>query len=106
MVGVTPEAPTLARALQRAGYATGHFGKWHMGGQRDVTDAPYITAYGFNESLTNFEGMGPKLLPLTIRPGETAYGKIWRDAERLGAGFAWTPRFNITHRFVDAGHVG
>jgi hypothetical protein len=25
---------------------TGHFGKWHMGGQRDVDDAPPITAYG------------------------------------------------------------
>ncbi|MCA9239915.1 MAG: sulfatase-like hydrolase/transferase, partial [Planctomycetales bacterium] len=26
-----PSAPVLARQLQRAGYATGHFGKWHMG---------------------------------------------------------------------------
>ena len=31
-----PAAPTLARSLHGAGYATGHFGKWHMGGQRDV----------------------------------------------------------------------
>ena len=50
-----------------AGYATGHFGKWHMGGQRDVARAPAIAAYGFDASLTNFEGMGPKLLPLTLR---------------------------------------
>ena len=61
-----PKAPTLARVLQQNGYATGHFGKWHLGGQRDVDDAPPITAYGFDESLTNFEGMGPKLLPLTM----------------------------------------
>ncbi|MCA9249455.1 MAG: sulfatase-like hydrolase/transferase, partial [Planctomycetales bacterium] len=27
-----PTAPLLARQLQQAGYATGHFGKWHMGG--------------------------------------------------------------------------
>lgn len=33
-----PSAPTLARSLHNAGYATGHFGKWHMGGQRDVTE--------------------------------------------------------------------
>ena len=38
-----PSAPTLARSLQQRGYATGHFGKWHMGGQRDVDDAPPIT---------------------------------------------------------------
>ena len=49
-----PKAPMLARSLQKAGYATGHFGKWHMGGQRDVTEAPAITDYGFNASLTNF----------------------------------------------------
>src|SRR3954447_2531861 len=59
-----PKAPMLARMLQTAGYATGHFGKWHMGGQRDVGDAPQITEYGFDESLTNFEGLGPRVLPL------------------------------------------
>src|SRR4051812_48722983 len=31
-----PKVPTLARTLKNAGYATGHFGKWHMGGGRDV----------------------------------------------------------------------
>ena len=35
-----PKAPMLARFLQQAGYATGHFGKWHRGGQRKVADAP------------------------------------------------------------------
>ena len=65
-----PEGPMLARYLAEAGYHTGHFGKWHMGGQRDVSDAPPITDYGFEESLTNFEGMGPKLLPLTQLPGQ------------------------------------
>ena len=75
-----PKAPMLARSLQSAGYATGHFGKWHMGGQRDVSDAPPITDYGFDESLTNFEGMGPKLLPETLRPGQPLPGRIWEDA--------------------------
>ena len=51
------KAPMLARQLQQAGYATGHFGKWHMGGQRDVGEAPLIGEYGFDQTLTNFEGL-------------------------------------------------
>ena len=97
-----PKAPMLARSLKQAGYATGHFGKWHMGGQRDVDDAPPITDYGFDTSLTNFEGMGPKLLPLTLKPGAKNPGRIWADAERLGEGVIWMQRSKITGGFVDA----
>lgn len=95
-----PAAPMLARELQKAGYATGHFGKWHMGGQRDVDDAPPIQAYGFDASLTNFEGMGPKLLPLTMNPEWDAPRRIWEDAERLGAPVTWIQRSEITGGFV------
>ena len=97
-----PKAPMLARSLQRAGYATGHFGKWHMGGQRDVDDAPPITAYGFDGSLTNFEGMGAKLLPLTLQPGQDKPGRIWADAERLGGPVTWMLRSRITGGYIDA----
>lgn len=97
-----PAAPVLARELRRSGYATGHFGKWHMGGQRDVDDAPSIADYGFDRSLTNFEGMGPKLLPLTRTPQEPEPKKIWGDAERLGRPTTWTPREEITGGFVAA----
>ncbi|MFP6739883.1 MAG: sulfatase-like hydrolase/transferase [Planctomycetota bacterium] len=96
-----PKAPMLARSLQQAGYATGHFGKWHMGGQRNVADAPAITAYGFDASLTNFEGMGPKLLPLVLKPGQEKPGRIWGDAERLGKGYRWMLRSKITGGFID-----
>jgi arylsulfatase A-like enzyme len=99
-----PQAPMLARFLQKSGYATGHFGKWHMGGQRDVKDAPAITEYGFDQSLTNFEGMGPKLLPLTLKPGQDPKkpGRIWHHAEHLGKGYQWIQRSEITCGFVDA----
>lgn len=97
-----PQAPTLARILRHNGYATGHFGKWHLGGQRDVADAPSISSYGFDETLTNFEGMGAKLLPLTLRPGDTRPGRIWADAERLGGPVIWMQRSEITGAFVNA----
>ena len=97
-----PRAPMLPRFLHDAGYATGHFGKWHLGGQRDVTDAPPIAAYGFDESLTNFEGMGPKLLPLTLKPGDREPGRIWGDAERLGGPVVWMQRSEITGGFVNS----
>lgn len=99
---LSPKAPMLARLLHEAGYATGHFGKWHMGGQRDVDDAPPIADYGFDISLTNFEGMGPKLLPLTLKPGQEKPGRIWEKAERLGTGYRWMLRSKITGGFVDA----
>lgn len=97
-----PKAPVLARILKQNGYATGHFGKWHLGGQRDVDDAPPISAYGFDESLTNFEGMGAKLLPMTMKPGDTEPGRIWGDAERLGGPVIWMQRSEITSGFVSA----
>jgi len=99
-----PATPMLARFLQQSGYATAHCGKWHMGGQRDVADAPAITSYGFDVSLTNFEGMGAKLLPLTETPtknGGVKKGRIWEDATRLGEPVEWMLRSRITGGFVD-----
>lgn len=57
-----PDTVTSPRIFQKAGYATGQFGKWHMGGGRDVNDAPFPQAYGFDSSLVAFEGMGDRVL--------------------------------------------
>ncbi|MBL9159174.1 MAG: sulfatase-like hydrolase/transferase [Verrucomicrobiales bacterium] len=95
-----PTAPVLARELRKSGYATGHFGKWHLGGQRDVANAPPIADYGFDRSLTNFEGMGAKLLPLTVTPQQPEPKKIWADAVNLGEPVTWTMRPEITGGFV------
>src|SRR5271156_2096805 len=44
-IGIPPEAPTVATALRSMGYATGQFGKNHLG---DLN--PYLpTVHGFEE---------------------------------------------------------
>ncbi len=54
-----PRAPSLPRALQANGYATGHFGKWHLGGGRDVREAPKFAAYGIAEHAGTYESPEP-----------------------------------------------
>lgn len=60
---------TIARALSQAGYATGHFGKWHLNGLRGP-GAPVLKedthspgAFGFDHWLTatNYFDMNPLL---------------------------------------------
>jgi uncharacterized sulfatase len=98
-----PKAPMLARILFNAGYATGHFGKWHMGGQRDVGDAPLITQYGFEESLTSFEGLGPRVLPLLDAYDGKEPQKYSLGSETLGHGpIQWVKRDKVTTTYTDA----
>jgi len=98
-----PRAPMLARLLHDAGYATGHFGKWHMGGQRDVGEAPLITEYGFDASLTNFEGLGPRVLPLLDAHDGTPPKPHALGSDTLGRGeITWSDRADVTRRYVAA----
>lgn len=49
-----PEYRTLAEALKDAGYATGHFGKWHLGPE------PYSALQqGFDVDVPHYPGPGP-----------------------------------------------
>lgn len=100
-----PHAPSVARAFQQAGYATGHFGKWHLGGQRDVGEAPLITEYGFDESLTQFEGLGDRVLALLDDRSGQPHRKmpLGVGSEKLGRGnIRWTDRAEVTSEFVRA----
>jgi arylsulfatase A-like enzyme len=88
------QAPSMARALQQGGYATGQFGKWHMGGGRDVGDAPLPTAYGFNESFVQFEGLGDRALI-------TGDG-LSNASAKLGQGqITWVEKKELSGLFVD-----
>lgn len=60
---------TLPEALKEAGYATGHFGKWHMNGLKGpgvpiLADDPYGPgAFGFDQwlSVTNYFDLAPMM---------------------------------------------
>jgi N-acetylgalactosamine-6-sulfatase len=52
-----PNTPNLPRLLKQSGYATAHFGKWHLG---SGTGAPLPEAYGFDVSKC-VNGNGPQL---------------------------------------------
>jgi arylsulfatase A-like enzyme len=99
-----PAAPVLARFLQGAGYRTGHFGKWHLGGGRDVGEAPFPTEYGFDASLTQFEGLGDRILPIFDAHDGTPARKapLGLASEQLGRGkVTWLDRCQVTRAFVD-----
>ncbi|TKC06090.1 sulfatase family protein [Pedobacter frigoris] len=84
---LSPEAPSMARFFQTAGYATGHFGKWHMGGGRDVKNAPGFEKYGFDEHASTYESPDPDSLL-------TATNWIWSEKDSI-------KRWDRTRYFVD-----
>jgi len=45
---LSPNAPMLPRILQKAGYATAHFGKWHLSNNM-IPDSPLPSQYGYDE---------------------------------------------------------
>ncbi|MDG2127736.1 MAG: sulfatase-like hydrolase/transferase [Fuerstiella sp.] len=44
---LTPTAPLLPRFLQQSGYATAHFGKWHLSNNM-IPDSPLPSEYGYD----------------------------------------------------------
>jgi arylsulfatase A-like enzyme len=89
-----PGAPSLARMLKENGYATLHSGKWHMGGGRDVGDAPLPKEYGFDDSLTSFEGLGERIL---IKGNGLSNANA-----KLGRGeITWVRKHEMSGLFVD-----
>jgi len=84
---LSDRAPSLARTLRDNGYRTAHFGKWHMGGGRDVDNAPSIYNYGFDEYVSTWESPDPDKMI-------TASDWIWSDQDSI-------KRWNRTAYYVD-----
>jgi len=84
---LNPDAPSIARIFQTGGYATAHFGKWHMGGGRDVKDAPGFEKYGYDAHASTYESPDPD-------PLITATNWIWSDKDSI-------KRWDRTKYFVD-----
>lgn len=71
-----PKAPSMVRAFKNAGYATAHIGKWHLGGGRDVTNAPKFAAYGYDEHVGTYESPEPD-------PNITGSDWIWSPKDKV-----------------------
>ena len=75
-----------------------------MGGSRDIGDVPFITEYGFDESVTQFEGLGERYLATyeTLDLGEDSTRNLEKFSAELGKGeIHWEKRYQISARYMD-----
>jgi hypothetical protein len=75
---LNPEVPYFARILNQNGFATCHFGKWHMGGGRDLGDVSHPTKYGYDKSVVSFVGIGDRV----VFPNDD----LWEQSAKMGRG--------------------
>ncbi len=89
-----PKAPLLPRVLKEAGYATAHFGKWHLsGGGMDIS-APLPAEYGYDDAAV---WTGPSR---SVFEG-TSVEKMAGDAhDKVGASFQTTAATEHALRFI------
>lgn len=108
---VSPSLVFFSEYLQRAGYATGFFGKWHMGGEDDSPQRGW-------DRWVSFRGQGFYLPPPRNAPGLnvdgrrvpqkgyitdelTDYALAWLDERKSDAPFL----LYLSHKGVHAQHI-
>lgn len=120
--GLPAQEITLAEALKNVGYATGHFGKWHLGGlSKSITQSefpagpsPYSPPWenGFDECFST-ESMMPTYNPyyhLGPALGNTEFRHIQTEPVEKGqitGGYRWRDLYwTGPGRFIDDDLVG
>ena len=99
--GLKPDVITLAEALKTAGYATGHFGKWHLGDDPD-TQGFDVNVAGSHQGMT-FHYFSPYKLK-NIEDGKegeyltdrlTTEAIDWIETKKDGPFFAYLPYYTV-----------
>src|SRR3981189_986706 len=81
-LGLQAEAPTIATALKAQGYATGQFGKNHLGDRDEFLP----TAHGFDEFFGNLYHLNAE-----EEPENVDYPKDPEFRKKFGPGGVYTP---------------
>lgn len=88
-----PKAPLLPRVLKEAGYATAHYGKWHLSGS-STKDAPLPAEYGYDDAAV-WTGPGKGVFE-----GSGVDDKAGSAHDQLGACFQTTAATDHALRFI------
>lgn len=93
-----PKAPLLPRVLKEAGYATAHFGKWHLSGQGQDIEAPLPAEYGYDDAAV-WTGPGK-----SVFEGSSVDGKAGSAHDAVGASFQTIAATDHAVRFIREHH--
>ncbi|MCB1236337.1 MAG: sulfatase-like hydrolase/transferase, partial [Verrucomicrobiae bacterium] len=89
-----PKVTLLPRLMKEAGYATGHFGKWHLSGNGAGIDAPLPAEYGYDEAAV-WTGPGRGVFE-----GTSVADKVGTAHDQVGAAFQTIAAAEHVLRFI------
>jgi N-acetylgalactosamine-6-sulfatase len=88
-----PKAPLLPRVLHEAGYATAHYGKWHLSGTSSK-NAPLPAEYGYDDAAV-WTGPGK-----SVFEGSSVDDKAGTAHDTVGAAFQTIAATDHAVRFI------